>query len=257
MSEDKQRTYEAIENFLKGDLEGKELSDFKNKLQSDNDFAKQVEFHQQLEEAITTEPDELNFRQLLKNEGENYLAKNSPKVTRKFSRFWIAAAAIVVVLIGAWLIRSNIFGQSNTRESLFAQHFKPPVILLQDRSTQSSLEKQIEMGYRAYKNKDFAQAATILNQVLSVNQAKMETYYFTAISNLALENGDLQLAINQLDKVIEEGQSRYIYGARWYKALALLKMDNKEGAAKELEILKEKGQGKYRGMAVELLRKIW
>ncbi len=258
MSEDKQIVYDTIERFLSGNLTGEALVQFKERLNQDADLAAQVEFHRQLQSAVTSEPDELNFRKLLKQEGQKYTQSRGEATLKKgrFGKIWFAAAASILLLLGAWLMRDVLLGQNNSSEALFAQYFEQPVLLIQDRSTTSSLDKQKAIAYQAYENKNFHRSAELLNQILGSNTGKMEMYYFAAVSNLSIENGHEEKAIEQLDRIIQDGQSSYVYGARWYKALALLKKGNKEAAVDELSFLKGKGQGKYKKMAIELLGKM-
>ena len=109
MSEEKKIAYETIERYLSGEMVGNELKEFKEKFASNPELEAQVELHKQLQEAISTESGELNFRQLLKKEGANYQAEKKQKriVQGKFRRFWLAVAALFIFnnncLVDTWI----------------------------------------------------------------------------------------------------------------------------------------------------------
>ena len=98
MKMDKQTHFEKIEQFLAGKLKGKALENFEQQLQTQEDFAQEVDLHKQLKESIKHSPED-DLRANL-----NKLAnRHSPSPAKKrFSPWGIMAIIILFGGLSLW-----------------------------------------------------------------------------------------------------------------------------------------------------------
>lgn len=108
-------------------------------------------------------------------------------------------------------------------------------------------------GKHSYRNKDYSTAIYSFKKYFEKNKQNPQALLYCAISYLNVSNTDNALTL--LNEVLEGGYSSYFEQANYYKALALLKQNNKQKAKKLLEkIVKQNGE--YKTRAQEELTKL-
>lgn len=108
MEMNEERTYHLIDQYLNGELSGRDLDNFKARLK-DPEFAKQVEIQRQIMETIMDERKAELKRYISENSKVNYI-KNS------WGNTWTyASAAIVILFVSAFFIIKS-FDNSNSEQ---------------------------------------------------------------------------------------------------------------------------------------------
>ena len=80
-------------------------------------------------------------------------------------------------------------------------------------------------AYEAYDARDFDTASSLFSQWLSENPEDIPARFFGAIANV--EQGSMELALEDLKIVIESGNADYRDPATWYAALVHTQLGNK------------------------------
>jgi len=192
-----------IEQYIAGELKGKALEDFEEKLQNDPDFAADVKISQALHKHVSKK--NVDFLEAVKEADEAYHTKPETtqqavpqSITRvRFMRRLLAAASILLlVAAGWWLISQNL----STPEQVFAEYYEkyaPDTMM----SGRSSYEKLLKEGHKK------------------------------------LGEGQLDEAIADFDKIITGTDISIPIKAyaKIYKALAYLRSNNLGAFKKELD----------------------
>ncbi len=98
----------------------------------------------------------------------------------------------------------------------------------------------IDRAMNAYSNKIYKKASTLFEKVLKIDTENTEATFYCAVSHIS--NDKPKTAIYYLDKIILSQNIQYLESAKWYKAMALLKLKKKNDAISILnEIVKAKG----------------
>jgi hypothetical protein len=106
-------------------------------------------------------------------------------------------------------------------------------------------------GLKKYDGKDYYGAQVQFEKEISVNPSNTKAVLYSAICALSL--GDANKSILLLDKVLADTKGPYYETAQWYKALALIKQNEKKKARKLLEAIIKKGGG-YKAKAEAALK---
>ena len=111
MEMNEERTYHLIDQYLNGELSGRDLDNFKAKLK-DPEFATQVEIQRQIMETIKDERKAELKRYITENSKVNYI-KNS------WGNTWTyASAAIVILFVSAFFIIKSFDNSSQQQETV-------------------------------------------------------------------------------------------------------------------------------------------
>lgn len=190
--------------------------------------------------------DESVVRETIKN--MQHRNEKAGKIIRIQSRkFWAAAALLVILLAVAAVV---YFSRPATTETLFASYFSPYQNII---TTKSSGQIQVKRAMLYYDLKAYDSAAMMLEKAVGDPLAESEEVLFY-LGNALLASGKTLEAVVPFQKVISI-DGLFADHARWYLALAYLKMENHDEAIKQLETLSE-ANSSYSGKARRLLRKI-
>lgn len=241
-----QETYELIERYLQGDLQGDELVRFEQAMQEDAALVAEVELQQSVQQLLAEEGVQ-SLDQQLTDLRKDYGAE-TPKLL-PFRKIWFAAAAVLVLAI-AYI---GFFMQADplSGEEAFTSYFEPYPADNAVRSEGDSLKQsQIALGLEAYERADYEEAMRLLQPLL---KESVRARFYYGVSQLAIGETEKATAI-----LAEMGNENSIYEdpAAWYSALGLLKLGERERAVNLLERIVEVARGKYRNQAIELLKKL-
>ncbi len=235
-------TYELIEKYLADAMSAEERRNFEEEMKSNPALQEEVSLHQEVADVLKGDSVH-ELRMTLKEIDQSYdLPKDAPptaKVRQLPFRRLAAIAAVIAVLISAalFLMPAN----SLSSGELFAQHYEPYDMVLNQRSVEGdlSLSQNINAAVNAYESQDFEQAA-ILFKKLSETQNEAEVYrLYHAISLLSSGNGEE--ATRALEAFNTTASPLYIEQGRWYLALAYLQNDHVEKAKSTFQAIKEGG----------------
>lgn len=197
----------TIEQYIKGELKGKALDDFNERLQNDPDFAADVKISQAIHGAVKKK--NIDFLDTLKQVDKEYHANPEPALEPKsvtnirFLRPLLVAASVLLLIgLGWWLIRGD-----DTADNLFADNFK--------------IHKYVEMSGGDCK------------------EGYLDCYLNKGTKEL--ETGNYEEAIRQFDRTLNskniKDYPKEAAKAHWYKALAYLKKGELSNSEKEITVV--------------------
>uniref|UniRef100_UPI0025C1C175 tetratricopeptide repeat protein n=1 Tax=Lacinutrix sp. TaxID=1937692 RepID=UPI0025C1C175 len=211
-------------NYISGELSAEESLDFENRLDSDEAFAQSFRVFADatifLQNSIRNEAETNAFKTNLKNISNGHFnttetVATKPQKSKVFRVGKLAMAASVALFIGVFLFNQL----SNPTYSDFNTH-EPMTIV------RGNVKDLIE-ATKAFNNKEYAKANTLLKTVLENDPENSELQLYYAITNIELDN--FEVADTALNKIIT-GESAYKNRALWYSALSRLKQKNIEAA---------------------------
>jgi len=221
-------TYELIEQYLRNELTEKQLTDFKQRLETDKEFAQAVATETSIQKVVAHSAEQ-DLRARLQTIQKEQLAKRSktepPKETSAkvipFYKRYKQLAAIAATLLLA-VIAFNVWNTpALTNDELFAMHYAKPEF--HQKRGGEDLEK--EAG-KAYNNKEYSKAIELLANL--PGKPKLQLYKGIA----ELESKQYAQAISTFQGFqtdIDHGES-----ATWYLALVYLKTNDLKACRKEL-----------------------
>lgn len=119
-----------------------------------------------------------------------------------------------------------------------------------DRSVFVDVETVKQDAMDAYKRKNYSEAVRQFETLLKQEPSLAESRFFCGLSYLEL--GNPTAAIGHFDFLLRNRDHNYLHQAKWYKSLALIKLNRKKEASAILENV-SKENGEFRQKAVELL----
>ena len=240
----------VIEDYLDGDLDEKQKTDFEAALQTNRRLAYEFKLEQEISNALR-DADILDFRTKLNDAREELKKESSPatRVVHIARRNWAAVAAVVVLLMVAGTIfLANPGGYSN--EQLFKMYYKSGESIGITRSGNTNMVEAL----MRYHQGDFSKANFLFSELLEIDPQNMALKYYYGISNMETEN--YEVSIIQFQDIIGDHNNLYIEYAQWYLGLAYLVNGNEEDALKEFESIAADSDHYYSEEAVSILEKI-
>ncbi len=265
---------DELENFLNQEMKGEDLTNFKQRLETEEGLREEVDFHATVLEGIKHSA-ELDFRALVGATRAEMLKEKSTTakvvdmnrgeqagVRRIGSRRILAFAASLALLLMAawWLFLSPI-----SPERVFANNFTTPqdVLSIEVASrleetgfgTNEAALKQLQTAMQMYQDGNFEQT----REQLSAFQAQYpnsefadKTAYYKALS--AMQTQDYEIAQAELVELANNSNFSLQMDARWYLALNSLKLGNIEAARTLLESFQS--DSKHATAAQKLLKRL-
>jgi len=226
-------TYEKIEAYLSGTLQGAELTAFERAIREDKALSKQVRLFRDMD-TVLSDKATLDFQKMVAAEGNAFLnpkeKKKEPARLLRYPSFRMAAAAVLLLIASAAGLLSG--------SELFAQHFETYPLNPDMRSGDAG-QSTFEQGIEQYQSKDFIAAAQIFQELSQTDNQDMSLAFCLANAYLNQIPPQLDLASEALQKIISNGESVYVPKAKWYQAMILLKKEDTVAAKKLLEDLVE------------------
>jgi|ERR1035437_6729498 tetratricopeptide (TPR) repeat protein len=105
-----------------------------------------------------------------------------------------------------------------------------------------------------YDKQDYAGAATDFEKTLKQDPNDEKALFYSAVSYLSL--GQADHAITNLNKVLQNKNSKYYDDAQWYLSLAYIKKKDAQNARRNLVELQNNSKSKYQKKADETLKEM-
>lgn len=235
-----------IENYLDNTMSGTEKVNFEKSLSVDKELAYELEFHREINEAISDD-EIVNYKKLLKS----IIEKVHPVINNRafISRLKIPLAASILILLGLGII--NVLTQHNPSQ-MFSDFYKPYIIDISTRSMEMTVNN-IQLPYYLYQEGDFQTSYEILKNYTAGNFNDQTAHFYLGLNSLELNYIDE--AIYELSLVEQDRISPFALHARWYLVMAYLKTDNIIDAKKMLRRLVEE-ENMYSTEAKKILRQL-
>lgn len=211
-----EQDYITIEKYLNGELVDDELKAFENRLQTDKEFANQMELYKEVEHTISSRivnrEEKNRLSNTLKSLGKEYIpgpASHKKKVISLFSyKPWAVAASVAIII---WV---SVLYNSHPRYNDYAIH---PVLELTVRGTSNDA---ITLAEHDFNSSDYTAALQDIDKLLLQQPENIELLFFKGIALLELDRYAESEAVME---TIKNGTSVFKYKAVWYLALNKLK----------------------------------
>ena len=225
-----------IDKYIQGTLNEDERLVLEKLKLDDPDIQKEIDLLSDLK-IVTELEDRTDLKNLLKDT-ETKLTQGETKVIPLFrkSKFWIAAASIVI--IAAIGITSLLSPFSPSVDELYAENFEPYKNVVNPSVRSEGNIDAEKQAFITYENKKYSEA---LKQFKALYEETSKSYFLLYQANCLMALNNMQQAIPLLEKHSNEDTPLAIR-SKWYLSLAYLKEGNKE-KAKELltEVISEGG----------------
>src|SRR4030042_1159169 len=260
---------ELFDRYIDGLLEGKELEDFKRKLNSDMEFKKNLEKYislhnaaidyigeregEEMEMGIDKETDKLSQKDIANWGREKrgiadkkmsaykeavYLAekdflKGKIRVVKRNLPLQLAIAATVIV---ALLITALIFLRQNklTHPDLFTKYYETYVKSEEVFEITRSSDN-FYYAVKVFEAGDYARAALLFMQLSDSSELKVYATFYAGLN--CIQMGKWEDAVTKLQEVVTSGETKINNVARWYLGLCFLRIDDSESARLQFEKL--------------------
>lgn len=234
-----------IEKYFTNSLSPKEQDEFNRLLKEDSDFRDEFSFQKDLKDVLIQ-----NQKKTLKKTLQHLESElNSDEKKRKY-RFWMMAASIVL-LIGLSFFFYQQY-QQKLPENLFAANFQPyrnivnPVVRGDKNET---IEKR---AFLAYENGDYYKAINLFSSVVP-KSAYID--FYKAMSYMAVDKNmeAVELLTGLINTSADDDKFGLSEKAKWYLALAYLKINELEKSRELLRQITENGQSDFKKEAAKAL----
>lgn len=228
-----------FDQYLKGELTKTEVTEFEDRLGSDEDFMKQFSLHKETLEGI-----ELHFDQELKSklQAVEYEVSQQP-TSSGFGIWWRVAAVISIVLVSIlWF-----YNQQGGTDEAFQAFYKPYPNIVNPSSR--GLNDESDSWSAAYNTGNYMLAMSAIEKELQQKPGNLDLLFYHGQS--ALATNQLSQASRQFQAVINRDSSRYTGPAIWYLSLIELKQGDIDSAKDYLDRLIF-GHPDYKSKAEEL-----
>lgn len=258
-----------ISKYINGDLIGKELENFTQQMQNDDELREDIEVFAYMnaeyniakknqfkslvkEYGLSPDPSatEDTYTTPLTIEKQTTQQKETPKISWYNNPLLKVAASVLLFALVGLLVFRNLPGSSPTQlaDSYLTEHYAAPSVTMGD-----NVDELWQKAISAYKSDDFVKSATILEDIVDKKQAKEEHLYYLGLSYLYQNPSKANKAITNLDKV---NGKYYGEAAKWYKSLALIKLDKISEAKKLLQVLVKSNDSQRKSKAQTLLNSL-
>lgn len=174
--------------------------------------------------------------------------ENKGRVAAFSGRWWLAAAASVILIMAFTLWMSGVFTQPD--QNLFAQYYERPSYSI-DRG---AADEALARAGTLYNQGMFDESALMFEDYLLTNRDDAYVRFMAAVSYL--ETGKTDEARSHFNKIIEEN-GPLTDRATWYLSLTYLQEGNESEATSWLERLAGDSQARpYNSRATELLEEL-
>lgn len=254
-----EETHTHIEKYLTNRMSPEEKENFEARCQEDDALAEELKMQLKIRYITRYMGDQKLKAQLNQDFDRLYAQQHGQKTVRK--RWYMAAAAVILVLVVSIPFFRNYLATPSLPELVAEYKIDPPSISVlsnRDRSspidtlsTQDSLRIEIR---ELYDYQQYELVIQRLTAILDTSQHNSLQWILFFLGTAYLKNENPTMAIRSYEQIAENGI--YKEEARWFTALAYLKLDQQENAIITLkQIVNSKGH--YKGeKALELLKKL-
>lgn len=244
-----------IEAYHTGQLKGKEKSSFKRLLQEDPSFETEVAAYEPIFDGFAGLRED-QFAKTVQEFEQEYQAQHQqkPTVVRSLRQFYYIAAAAAVLLLSVLayqLSHPNLFHQNFVASESIAVYMNG-YRAANEMPMAEQLKKQ---AFEAYQDKDYRSCIRLLRDYRQNFPELAQTDYqaLVVLGVAQLAKGKAEAALESLEKVTTSRDSSYRQEAEWMTALANIKLDKKELAKAQLEVISKRENHLYQQKAVTLL----
>jgi tetratricopeptide (TPR) repeat protein len=215
-------TFNDIARYAEGEMTTDERAVFETALASDESLRKQLalyqEVHVSLKHHFNAGEQRIPLQDTMQSlRGEFFGVASQPAKVISFKRYLRSAVAVAAILIAVIMIWQP------WKPGLFKEFSETSMAAPAERGNSS--DNLLEQAVDAFNKKDYARAASVLQQVKQQDTANSFVNFYYGVSLLQTNRiAEARETFNQL----YAGQSAFKFDAAFYQALGYLKEDNKE-----------------------------
>ncbi len=234
-----------LEEFIDGNLHEEEFQRILSQQNLDPEIANEITFRGEVNDALR-DKSFMDFRQLLQNQMDQSVSKNTIIHKDILKNWHLAAASFVLILVagGLWYILSN---KPYSTERLVSKYYKPAHPILQVRSVELSSDDALKEAFSYYQQNDFANALKYFNTLDNQITAK----FYSGVCYIELEQFDR--ALKSFEYVTNDKDNLFVEQAEWYIGLIYL-MNNQKAQAIEQFTKISGSESYYSNQAEEILK---
>lgn len=214
---------ERIEAFHEGRMDEAQRKDFEIQLLVDLQLQQENDAYLRVRQAFRDRKEKeirSRFHQI-----DQELERPAPTGIRALHRSWRIAAAFLLVIGAAWILKLAVTPTVNSTDDLFPD--EPGLPVLMGKGTD---HKEFDQAMSVFQAGEFSQAAGRFDVLYQVNPSNDTLAYFLALSMLRQRQGDVALS---LFSRLASGHSCYKAKSVYYQALAQYLID---GDAEKMEV---------------------
>lgn len=246
---------ERLEQYLNGELNGRELESFKNEINHRTELKQELALHQGVREAVN-DKDTLLLQETLKEIREEWKIENMSPPTIRFwhtTLFKVAAVIILVATVSLLLYLSQR-PTFNRPYELYAHHYKPPTAELV-RGFEERDQTKFQDALLKFNEANYQEAAIDFESMIASDPGHIKPQYYLAHCYMNL--GNMNKAITLFHVIIDHADNIYILDARWYLGLAYLNQGLIDEARQQfLQLQKNTSKGKEVGKLLSQLESL-
>ncbi len=235
-------TYETIENYLTGKLQGTPRSDFEQRLQTDKGLAEEVAIHEKLYEqmaikTVLASAEANAFQDKLNNALTQHKQKNAQTTIRKLNWKPLAIAASISLLIGFFFLQNG----STDSLTLYNDYAKHETLALVSKGAENYDFSEITAAYQKDQYELTDEKIRMALQELPQNHPHL--------FSLKLTQGICRLELDKVDEAkrifqrLSQTDHLDAPKADWYLVLTYLKQGNTELAKQVIDKAFAAGHG--------------
>lgn len=239
--------FDNIDAYLRNELSKNERKMFEQQMSNDPSLADMVQQQRaaiRLVEAIGDK----KIKAQIKDAVQGHSGKKEAIVKRIRPRWQTVvgiAASFLVLALALWFLMNK-----PSNDALFASNYE--VYNLNVNSRDNNLDEDIRQAVSLYQASNFSEALPLFERIY---QSENDSKWLIAQAISRIETSQFQSAIDILASVRTNDQDAYQGPALWYTALAYLKLDQKEEALNNMNLLSAKNSGAYAKKAKDFLGK--
>ncbi|MBA7538259.1 Photosystem I assembly protein Ycf3 [subsurface metagenome] len=242
-----------IDRYLDGDLNGSELKALEKELDSNPELKEELKLQREINAALR-EKEVLDLRAQLKVIHRSLEPVPERNMARKLvhSKWTRIAAASVVLLIAIAALTGNFTGKRMNYDKIFNKYYetyKP----LNVRSGFGEIDKMYRNALTAYQKENYEKALVLFEEVLEIDQSRIEANLMTGVSNMELD--EYEEASSSFSKIINHNDNLFIEHAEWYIGFCYIRTDNTDKAIRHFTKIAS-GNSLKKNKAKRILRKI-
>ena len=225
-------TNEIIENYLNGELSGEQLKEVEDRINVDEDFAKEVEWQREAKKLMEDEGMRV-FQQKLQAYKKERTKANivEMKPQRKYLRI---AAAVALVIAAVFLFLSR----GPDGEKLYTQYYKAQKDEISNQLGFAAGQKfdDLQRIMEGYGSPPYDDTVDSLRSHYERYEDDIARYY---IAHTYIAQDDLKMAQGEFEKIIPNDPFMIIDDTYWYLALIHIKNNDFEIAKEYLNKISE------------------
>lgn len=238
--------FTILEKYIENDLGKDEQKKTEKLIFSNHDVANELQFRREVNEAMR-EKDIMDFREKLVSIHTNLQHSQTSKVRQLMVRKWhlVAASITILIMVGSFILSNT---NNISTEKIYDAYYSLDEVSLTKRSIETQ-NSQFKIALDKFEAKEYNEVIKLLNAGIQNNIAQ----YYLGLAYM--ETAKFKSAAASFQQIINNQQNIFMEQAKWYKALCLLKLQDKKGAT-ELFTSIRNDEDLYHEAADKILKKL-